>query len=219
MAHTPAVLRLVGFIWILVPGLCTKEDAGTCENVTNPDSYQSFVNSLQEYSNCMEQVINKLNATEHSELYRLLQTAADNVRSIHRKDCQTVIPKNCSLPIVPVNGGLLCLTMNKTRYCKPMCNKGFDFKFLRKSRLYERCGEATKYKWTTQYIGGSRLADCSESSRAVSAYPSQYFPTSCRDVLYNHSLETDLISTFRKEVKQNVDGKVNSKTMCLLCGN
>ncbi|XP_072138096.1 uncharacterized protein [Mobula birostris] len=219
MAHTLAVLRLVGFIWILVPGLCIKKDVGTCENVTNPDIYLSFTKSLQTLINCTEQVIKKLKPADHSDLYRLLQTAADNVRSIHGKACQSVNPKNCSLPIVPVNGGLLCLTMNKTRYCKPMCNKGFDFQFLRRSRLYERCGEATRYIWTTQYIAGNRLAVCSESSRAVSGYPSQYFPTRCQDVLYDHSLETDMISTFRKEMKQKVDRKIDSGTTCLLCGD
>ena len=29
----------------------------------------------------------------------------------------------CPDPIVPDNGGLACVTVNNSRYCKPMCNK------------------------------------------------------------------------------------------------
>lgn len=38
--------------------------------------------------------------------------------------------------------------------------QGFDFAFIRKSRLYDECSEQTKYKWDSQYIGGRTLAVC-----------------------------------------------------------
>lgn len=38
--------------------------------------------------------------------------------------------------------------------------QGYDFAFLRISRLYEECSVQTQYKWTTQYIGGNKLAVC-----------------------------------------------------------
>lgn len=39
-------------------------------------------------------------------------------------------------------------------------SQGYDFQFLRKTRVYEECSEQTKYKWGTQYIGGNKLAVC-----------------------------------------------------------
>lgn len=39
--------------------------------------------------------------------------------------------------------------------------QGYDFNFMRRSRLFEECSAATQHKWTTQYIGGNRLAICS----------------------------------------------------------
>lgn len=38
--------------------------------------------------------------------------------------------------------------------------QGFDFAFLRLSRVYDECSERTKYKWDSQYIGGNTLAVC-----------------------------------------------------------
>lgn len=38
--------------------------------------------------------------------------------------------------------------------------QGYDFGFLRISRLYEECSDATSYTWTTQYVGGNKLAIC-----------------------------------------------------------
>ncbi|XP_078731647.1 uncharacterized protein LOC144946539 isoform X1 [Lampetra fluviatilis] len=87
--------------------------------------------------------------------------------------------KDCKLPHVPRNGGLTCVTVNSTRYCKPMCNKDHDFEFLRRSRLFEKCGQSTGYHWTTQYIGGLRLADCARSAVRVSGQPSAYFAEQC----------------------------------------
>uniref|UniRef100_A0A671KZX4 Uncharacterized protein n=1 Tax=Sinocyclocheilus anshuiensis TaxID=1608454 RepID=A0A671KZX4_9TELE len=40
------------------------------------------------------------------------------------------------------------------------CKQGYDFKFIRRSRLFEECSSATQDKWTTQSIGGNRLAIC-----------------------------------------------------------
>lgn len=38
--------------------------------------------------------------------------------------------------------------------------KGYDFSFLRRSRLYETCGSTTEFTWTTQLTGGQTLAVC-----------------------------------------------------------
>ena len=37
-------------------------------------------------------------------------------------DCQGARPRECPAPEVPENGGLVCVTVNSTRYCKPFCN-------------------------------------------------------------------------------------------------
>lgn len=39
--------------------------------------------------------------------------------------------------------------------------QGFDFAFIRRSRLYDECSQQTKYEWDSQYIGGRTLAVCS----------------------------------------------------------
>ncbi|XP_078284456.1 uncharacterized protein LOC144609925 [Rhinoraja longicauda] len=219
-AHTlQARLTLAAFICLLLPGAYLVEEADNCQDVFGTDGYLNLTNSLELFNNCSHQAGQRLKAGELSQLYKLLQNAADSLRSLRVKACQHVNPKNCSFPIIPENGGLICLTQNKTRYCKPMCNKGYDFQFLRRSRPYERCGETTGYKWTTQYFGRNRLAHCEESAAAVSAEPSHYFPKRCQDVVYDHSEETLLISAFQKEVKRDLHGKVNNRTMCLLCGD
>ena len=37
-------------------------------------------------------------------------------------DCQGAEPKKCPEADVPENGGLVCVTVDNKRYCKPMCN-------------------------------------------------------------------------------------------------
>lgn len=39
-------------------------------------------------------------------------------------------------------------------------SQGYDFNFLRRSRLFEECSEQTGHKWVTQYVGGNKLAMC-----------------------------------------------------------
>ncbi len=51
---------------------------------------------------------------------------------------------------------LLCLIFPR--------KQGYDFTFLRRSRLFEECSSATQDKWTTQFIGGNRLAICESKS-------------------------------------------------------
>ncbi|XP_069741870.1 uncharacterized protein [Narcine bancroftii] len=219
MAHTlSAVLRLAGIVWILIPGASLMKETNKCQTDIDADIYTKLKSSLMTLINCSKNVTESLEAEEHSELYKMLQTATDKLRSIRMKACQNVNPKICSFPIVPANGGLICLTLNKTRYCKPMCNKGYDFQFIRRSRGPESCGKETEYKWRTQYISGDRLAVCTASSIAVSAEPSYYFPKRCQDVLDDYKQETLLIADFEKELREKGHGKVNNRTMCLVCG-
>ncbi|KFV62313.1 hypothetical protein N307_00137, partial [Dryobates pubescens] len=40
---------------------------------------------------------------------------------IHSKGCKQL--SQCPLPLVPRNGGLVCVTIDNAQYCKPMCNE------------------------------------------------------------------------------------------------
>ncbi|XP_067876449.1 uncharacterized protein si:ch1073-126c3.2 [Heterodontus francisci] len=213
------VFALIGVSWTLIPGIYLIEETETCQTVFDTDSYLNFSSNLKDLASCSDHLIEHLEGEKRSNLLGLLQNAADRLKSVLLKACQNVNPKNCSLPLIPANGGLICITVDKTRYCKPLCNKGYDFAFLRISRLYEECGENTNYRWDTQYIGGRRLAVCTASSRRVSGMPSAYFPERCHDVLYNYTQEKIMISTFKDELKKTIIGKFNKKNMCLLCGD
>lgn len=48
--------------------------------------------------------------------------------------------------------------------------QGFDFAFIRRSRLYDVCSEQTKYKWDSQYIGGRTLAVCNRKASSFAAH-------------------------------------------------
>ncbi|KAK1164317.1 hypothetical protein AOXY_G14580 [Acipenser oxyrinchus oxyrinchus] len=123
----------------------------------------------------------------------------------------------CTAPLPPSSGGLVCVTINNVRYCKPMCNQGYDFSFLRRSQkiLYEQCGDHT------QFIGGSRLAVCIESRIPVSGAPSAYFPKEqdCEETVQDYSLEKQQIECFAKELKEDgITGEHNEVNDCLMCG-
>ncbi|KAI4875660.1 hypothetical protein NFI96_029809, partial [Prochilodus magdalenae] len=83
------------------------------------------------------------------------------------------MPGDCPFPVVHSKGGLACVSAERKVYCKPMCNEGQDFSFLRRTRVYEECSAATNNKWTTQYVGGNKLAVC---NTPISGAPSAYFP-------------------------------------------
>uniref|UniRef100_A0A665V119 Uncharacterized protein n=1 Tax=Echeneis naucrates TaxID=173247 RepID=A0A665V119_ECHNA len=73
-------------------------------------------------------------------------------------ECGNIESRKCPQAEAPKNGGLVCATVGNNTYCKPMCNDGYDFGFMRRSRLFDVCSKQTGYKWGTQYIGGNTLA-------------------------------------------------------------
>ncbi|XP_078055838.1 uncharacterized protein LOC144480340 [Mustelus asterias] len=211
------VFALIAAICILLPVAELTGEPETCQDLFNADNYQSITSQLKVLANCSEDDVRSLEAEKQSEILGMLNAAAGRLRSIHLKGCQNIQPRNCSFPMIPKNGGLICVTHEKTRYCKPMCDQGYDFVFLRLSRLFESCGEGSGYKWSSQYLGGKRLAVCSESTTKISGQNSTYFPQTCLDAMYNHTQERALISIFKDELKKIGVDKIKSK--CLLCGN
>ncbi|KAE8281080.1 hypothetical protein D5F01_LYC21663 [Larimichthys crocea] len=135
------------------------------------------------------------------------------------KECQGAEPQNCPEPEVPENGGLACVTADNQRLCKPMCNHGYDFAFLRISRLYDKCSEQTNYKWDTQYVGGNKLAVCNRQLVQISGAKSAYFPKDqdCRKTKSISQLQNNTLEIFISEVKnKGIPGA--AQHACLVCG-
>ncbi|XP_062285902.1 uncharacterized protein si:ch1073-126c3.2 [Scomber scombrus] len=142
---------------------------------------------------------------------------ADTLHKHQLTECQGAEPKQCPEAEVPDNGGLACVTVANKRYCKPMCNHGYDFGFLRRSRLYDQCSEQTRFKWNSQYVGGSKLAVCNEASIRVAGAETAYFPKDCltskESSLPENSIVTDFIAELKKE---GVQGE--PQFSCFVCG-
>ncbi|XP_031171815.1 uncharacterized protein si:ch1073-126c3.2 [Sander lucioperca] len=156
---------------------------------------------------------------ETATLLRSLSNLTDILQKQQQKDCLHAEPKNCTEVEVPENGGLACVTVANTRYCKPMCSHGYDFDFLRRSRLFEECSEQTGYKWQTQYIGGNKLAVCNEATVQVSGAKTAYFPKdqSCLTTKSDGTLRRRFIDDLTAELKNlGIQGKPQNS--CLVCG-
>ncbi|XP_077311041.1 uncharacterized protein LOC143930540 isoform X3 [Lithobates pipiens] len=146
-----------------------------------------------------------INQTAENVTKLSINQTAENVTELSINEAaafeQIVKLTNCPVPRIPKNGGLVCVYFDNY-YCKPMCNQGYDFAFLRRSRLYEECGTKTAFTWTTQYIGGSRLAECIVSDVLVSGQPSAYFnKKTCREVVSDMKRKREHLDEFISELK------------------
>uniref|UniRef100_A0A3P8WSY1 Si:ch1073-126c3.2 n=1 Tax=Cynoglossus semilaevis TaxID=244447 RepID=A0A3P8WSY1_CYNSE len=134
-----------------------------------------------------------------------------------QKECHIEKPPLCPTPEVPENGGLGCVTVGKRYFCKPMCNHGFDFTFLRRSLLFNECSEQTHNRWNTQYIGGNKLAVCQESALQISGRTSAYFPENQDCLMTKSQLKEAFIKGLITELQSlGIQGKPG--TACLICG-
>ncbi|KAM6390753.1 uncharacterized protein J5M81_007370 [Pluvialis apricaria] len=187
-----------------------------CESATIEDVNES----LEKYSNCFHEMIAKGEKASINSLVWTLQEALDLLRPAQEKFCKQLPP--CPLPLAPRNGGLVCVTIDNAQYCKPMCNKGYDFQFLRRSRLYEVCGNATGFSWTTQLVGVKALAVCNPSEIAIGGAKSAYFPTNstCLRTLAFTETQTEQLNVFLEELgEQGIDGSNRDKEAdCIICG-
>ncbi|KAM6997104.1 uncharacterized protein LKV04_005828 [Tautogolabrus adspersus] len=142
--------------------------------------------------------------------------------SLHKQqltECQGAEPTKCPDAEVPNNGGLACVTVANKRYCKPLCNSGYDFGFMRRSHIYDECSEQTGYKWNTQYVGGNKLAVCNAASIQVSGAATAYFPKDqdCLTTKSSSQLETSIIQLLTSELEsQGIQGEPQNG--CLVCG-
>uniref|UniRef100_A0A3Q3JDU8 Uncharacterized protein n=1 Tax=Monopterus albus TaxID=43700 RepID=A0A3Q3JDU8_MONAL len=170
---------------------------------------------LQDAIECDEALLSAGSAQQTAVLLLSLRRLTDPVQKHQLKECQGAEPKKCPEAEVPDNGGLVCVTVDNKRYCKPMCNHGYDFGFLRISRLYDDCSEQTGYKWNTQYIGGNKLAVCNEDSIQIAGAKSAYFPEGqdCLTTKSSSQLQNSTIWNFTTELKnQGIQVQYSCKT-------
>ncbi|KAI5611672.1 hypothetical protein C0J50_1313 [Silurus asotus] len=168
---------------------------------------------------CMEALVAQWTESQNAAIINNLNRLMDIFKKNQKSVCEHVTPKECPAPAVQSKGGIVCVSANGKRYCKPMCNEGYDFSFLRTSRLYEECSNATSFRWTTQYVGGNKLAVCNRSNIQISATSSAYFPVNqdCWVTKSNSTLEQEVINTFENELSaKNIQGPYTHR--CMVCG-
>ncbi|XP_062320191.1 uncharacterized protein si:ch1073-126c3.2 [Osmerus eperlanus] len=210
----------------LVTGLliCKSDQSKNPCSSTDQD-IKTFIAQLQDAALCAGNVTRPWTDNQTAGLLDSVRTLADILEKHQTKFCKFDFPnenpedvtprRSCPVPSVHKNGGLVCVTLKQTHYCKPMCNEGYDFSFLRRSRPYEKCSKDTRYTWTTQYIGGNKLADCIESPIPVSGSASAYFPKN-QDCLKTG--KTDKNGVIDQLVRELETDQTETENACLICG-
>ncbi|XP_063262048.1 uncharacterized protein LOC134554888 [Prinia subflava] len=187
-----------------------------CKSATIDDVNES----LKKYSECLPGMIANGEKASINSLVWTLKETLDLLRPVQEQSCKQLL--SCPRPVAPKNGGLVCVTIDNAQYCKPMCNEGFDFQFLRSSRLYEVCGNATGFSWTTQLVGGKALAVCNPSEMAISGANSAYFPSnsSCVHTLASPEGQAGQVNTFLRELaERGIDSSGrDAGADCVICG-
>ncbi|KAM4033509.1 uncharacterized protein ACNLHF_020415 [Anomaloglossus baeobatrachus] len=199
------------------------EDPAKTYNDNNDNARDMCFKSLQKN---LKRVINldkdlaNLTLSRINSLIWWTQQALVSLKEYQAKVYNKIVrTTNCSLPLVPTNGGLVCAYFDNVYFCKPMCDQGFDFSFLRRSRLYEKCGHETGFSWTSQYPGGNRIADCTASAIAISGQSSAYFPDKKCQEAVSMGTEKTYIDEFIKELENNGITKNHKKELnILVCG-
>ncbi|KAG1950889.1 uncharacterized protein si:ch1073-126c3.2 [Pimephales promelas] len=213
------ISRTWKMLFLLFAFLLTRAHGQNTSCSSSEFSFEMFSKKLQDMKNCLETVSDTWTTYQRANLFNQLQTLTD---IIQKKQNKEFLPANCTAPTVPKDGGLLCVSVrDKTKtYCKPMCNTGYDFDFLRRSRLFEECSATTQHKWTTQYIGGNRLAICNKSKIKVSGAPSAYFPEDhdCNKIKSHEQLLGNITNIFQSELKKAGIPEGILKEFSLLCG-
>ncbi|XP_044131111.1 uncharacterized protein LOC122924243 [Bufo gargarizans] len=173
--------------------------------ITPKISYKSLQKKLKHFID-LDKDLTNLTLSQIDSLIWWTQQALNSLKGYQSKVYdKTVRTTNCTMPLVPTNGGLVCAYLDNAYFCKPMCDQGYDFSFLRRSRLYEICGRQTGFSWTSQYVGGNRLAECTAADVAISGQSSAYFKNKkCQEAL-SMGIEDTYINEFIKELEENGD--------------
>ncbi|XP_026165633.1 uncharacterized protein LOC113132044 [Mastacembelus armatus] len=217
MALTKTVIWLYSLAVLSSSAPQHETVAQNCSSQTTP--LERLPEDLKVATECAEALLPAQTAQQTAALLLSTRNLEDALNRHQLKECQGAEPTKCPEAEVPDNGGLACVTVDNKRYCKPFCNHGYDFGFIRRSRLYDECSEQTGYKWDTQYTGGNKLADCNEASIQVSGAKSAYFPKDqdCLTTKSSSQLQNSIIEDFTAELK-NQGIEAQSQFVCLVCG-
>ncbi|CAG00351.1 unnamed protein product [Tetraodon nigroviridis] len=204
--------------WVFALAVCAFV-AAQHETINQNCSIQAdqLAATLKRAGECAENL--SLSSEESASLLLSVLKLKDSLHIQQLKECQGAQPRECPEANVPRNGGLVCVTAASRRYCKPMCNYGFDFAFIRRSRLYDECSQQTKYEWDSQYIGGRTLAVCSEARLQVSGAKTAYFPENqnCLTAKSSSQQQSDILDTFIDELRDR-GVHAEHRHACLVCG-
>ncbi|KAK5882857.1 hypothetical protein CesoFtcFv8_021399 [Champsocephalus esox] len=189
------------------------------QDETSRCRYNSLTSKLKEAVECGDSLLLSWSPEEIADLLLNLRNLTDKLYTLQLRECQGAAPPQCPPAEVPEDGGLLCTTVSDKRYCKPMCNHGYDFSFLRRSRVHEECSKPTGFKWQSQFIGGNKLAVCIKAHIQVSGAASAYFSEAqdCLTTKSNSSLIESLMGGFMSELR-SADVQGEAENSCLLCG-
>ncbi|XP_060942663.1 uncharacterized protein si:ch1073-126c3.2 [Limanda limanda] len=207
-------------IWIFsLAAVCvTASSNDTVKNCTSQTPlFERLSADVKEAAESGENLPPGWSSQQSAALMGSMRHLTDILHKHQLKDCQLAEPKLCPEAQVPENGGLVCVTVDNKRYCKPLCNYGYDFGFLRRSRLFDVCGNQTRYKWDTQYVGGNTLAVCNAATIQISGAQSAYFPKD-RDCLTTKSqLQDSFFNSAVAELRsKGIEGDTHDS--CLVCG-
>ncbi|KAM4599181.1 uncharacterized protein V3H82_002562 [Fundulus diaphanus] len=192
-----------------------ESTTANCDSQT--ELFQRLTEDLKMAAECTDKSILQWSSEQAAEVLITMRNLTARLYKHQLKECQDAEPKMCQQPEVPSNGGLACVTVSNKRYCKPICNSGYDFGFLRRSRLFDECGEQTNYQWNSQYVGGGRLAVCNEAAVKVSGSTSAYFTKDCLTTKSSSEQWNATMEVFTQELKDaGIAG--NPKHLCLACG-
>ncbi|XP_057705054.1 uncharacterized protein si:ch1073-126c3.2 [Corythoichthys intestinalis] len=191
--------------------------AHSCQVVQTKNCSTQLVDDLK--ANLKVAVECNINPEQKAGLLVHMRSLTQMLHTNQLQECKGAEPVNCTQPEVPQNGGLACATVAQKRFCKPLCNHGYDFAFLRRSRVFEECSASTGFKWSTQYIGGNKLAVCSESNLQVSGVKTAYFAedADCLNTKRRGQRNSSILQDFVTELKKH-SGVDEVQSSCLLCG-
>ncbi|XP_029305044.1 uncharacterized protein LOC115019694 [Cottoperca gobio] len=196
------------------------QDRSSADNCNSDTQHlEDLSAALKVAVECGENLLSAWSPVQTASLLLSMRNLTDTLHKHQLKECRSAEPQKCPEAEVPNNGGLACVTFANKRYCKPLCNHGYDFAFLRRSRLFDECSEQTGYKWQSQYIGGNKLAVCHESRIQVSGAKTAYFPKDqdCLTTKGSSQLQSSVSEELSTELQlQGVQGE--PQYACLVCG-
>ncbi|XP_033935192.1 uncharacterized protein [Pseudochaenichthys georgianus] len=200
--------------------ICSLAVLSSCavQDETSQCGYSSLTSNLKGAVECDNSQLLSWSSEARAGLLLNLRNLTDKLYKLQLKECQDAKPTQCPQAEVPEDGGLLCTTVSDRRYCKPMCNHGYDFSFLRRSRVYEECSNQTGFQWQSQFIGGNKLAVCIKAHIQVSGAASAYF-SEAQDCLTtkSNSIRSTIMGVFMSELR-SADVQGGAEDSCLLCG-